>query len=895
MHVVRRNSDQLRRFRMKNGGTTDGDHANTAYVRSKEWVLDALRVDPEQGLSENEAAVRRAEYGTNEIGTWRRTSYWRILVNQFRGAVVWLLFAAAALSFWLGDVAEGVAIVVVLVINTLIGFFTEARAATSMDALRKLTRTTARVRRAGREIRVDADDLVPGDIVLLEAGDVVPADLRLLSSVDLHTDESTLTGESVPVAKSTEAIGRTVPLADRRNMVFRGTSVTRGNAVAITAATGSRTQLGEITEMVAGAEAESSPLEERLAQLGWHLALAALAVSIAIAAAGVFTGRPLFEMLETAIALAVAAVPEGLPIVATLSLARGMWRMAARNVLINRLSAVETLGSTNILLTDKTGTLTENRMSVELLLFSDGEIRTEEVSEKKKPPQVEAAIRTMVLCNDAVLGPSHDDSEGDPMEVALLRAANDMGLDPVAVGRTCPRQRSIAFDPDIKMMATVNADEAGTRVHVKGAPEAVLAASTRVLGANGEIKLTSDLRRDIEARIEAAGATGLRMLGLAQRDDADDEQVYSELTLIGFVGLQDPARPEVPAAIADCLRAGVRVIMVTGDHKETARKIASEVGLVKGHDVHVSDGVELAQARELPEAAQELLGIDVFARVPPREKLTLVALHQQNNSIVAMTGDGVNDAPALQKADIGIAMGKRGTQVAAEASDIILRDDAFGSIVEAMRQGRIVYSNIRMFVRYLFTCNLSEIALIAVAMLAGVPMPLTPLQILFLNLITDIFPAIALGMGEGARDVMRVAPRRPDEPLVTRRRWKGIVAEGALIGLCAFGAFLIELVRSGVETATGVAFLTICIAQLLFVFVMYPRGEALFSSEITRNGYVWFAVFFSTGLMLAGTYLPPLSDVLGIQPPDLEGWATILVAGSAPAAVILVTRRLFLR
>ena len=874
---------------------TIDDLEHTAYAVSPGWLIDALGVDPVTGLSDAEIRRRRTEYGPNTIGTARKVTWWQILLNQFRGAVVWLLIAAAALSLWLGDLPEAVAIGVVLVINSAIGFATESRAAKSMEALRKLTHTTARVRRQGREFPIDAEDLVPGDIVLLDAGDVVPADMRLVTATDLHADESTLTGESLPVDKSTEAIVGAVPLADRSNMAFRGTSITRGNAVGITTATGSRTQLGQISELVASAKSESTPLERRLDQLGRHLAVAALALSAMIALAGFASGRPLIDMLETTIALAVAAVPEGLPIVATLALARGMWRMAARNVLINRLSAVETLGSANVLLTDKTGTLTENRMTVAEIVFADGAVEPGQPADPSQRALLEAALRTMALCNDAVLDESPQGGSGDPMEIALLLAARDLGGDPVRLVEESPRLEAVAFDPDVKMMASVNRVGRESIAYVKGAPESVLAAATKVATADGIVGMTPDRARHLEKLADAEAAKGLRMLGLAQRHlPADMGAIYNDLTFIGLVGLRDPARSDVPAAIAECHEAGVRVIMVTGDHKVTASKIAQEIGLVPGRDARVAGNADILPALDDEGAAQSLLDIDVFARVPPHEKLKLVALHQEGGAVVAMTGDGVNDAPALRKADIGIAMGRRGTQVAAEASDVILRDDSFGSIVEAMRQGRIIYGNIRAFIRYLSTCNLSEILLIALATFLGLPMPLAPLQILFLNLITDIFPAIALGFGEGPKDVMRVPPRRPGEPLVTRRIWTGIVGEGLLISGCVLALFVHELDRVGTQAASSSALLSLCFAQLFFVFAIFRRGESFLFNQITRNPFVWLAVALSSAIMLSGVYVPLLADVLGVVSPDRTGWYLILAASAAPALVATL-RRILIR
>jgi Ca2+-transporting ATPase len=854
------------------------------YAVTPAWVIDALGVAPERGLSAGLVRERQRRFGSNRIGTAHVVSRWRILRNQFRGAVVWLLIVAAVLSLWMGDLVEAGAILVVLLVNALIGYVNEVGAEQSMAALRKLARTRARVRREGREAEIDAAELVPGDVVLLEAGDMVPADLRLVETVDLQADESALTGESAPVEKSTAPVAASAVLGDRVNMAFRGTAITRGSGTGVVVAIGRQTQIGEIADLVAGAEAESTPLERRLDRLGRRLALGTFAVAALVAAIGAAGGRGLYEMIETGIALAVAAVPEGLPIVATLALARGMWRMAERNVLVNRLSAVETLGSTTVLLTDKTGTLTQNRMSVERLVFPDREAVVPAAGgAAPEDPRLEPALRVAALCNDARLG---EGGRGDPMEIALLEAARAFGREPEALRAAAPRLREVAFDPETKLMATVHRENGLVFAAVKGAPEAVLDAAERLWTPSGPEPLPPDGKAALSALAGDAAARGLRLLGVGISEGEEAEaHPYAGLAFLGFVGLVDPPRADVPGAIAECHDAGLRVVMVTGDHAATARKIAADVGLTREPDAAVcgAEDVEAARAGDGP-ARERLLACDVFARIPPRAKLDLAALHQSEGAVVAMTGDGVNDAPALKKADIGVAMGRRGTQVAAEASDIILRDDAFPSIVHAVRQGRVIYGNIRTFIRYLFSCNLSEIVVIGAALLAGLPLPLLPLQILFLNLVTDVFPALAIGFGEGARDVMRQRPRPRDAPLLGRSGWLEVAGNGMLISLAVMAVFLHTLGTRTEGEANAAAFATLCLAQLWFAFALHPRAERLWSSEMTRNRRLWGAIALSAGLMLLGFYLPPLAEVLELTPPDAALWTAILGASLAPLA-----------
>jgi Ca2+-transporting ATPase len=808
-------------------------------------VLDGLSVRPEQGLSEDEAAARLLRHGPNELEEARPRSAWAILLGQLGSVIMALLAAAAVVSLAFGEVIDAVAIVAVLAINVAIGFFSELRATRSMEALRKLGSVKARVRRGGATREVPARDLVPGDVVVLEGGDVVSADLRVLEASRLQADESTLTGESAPVDKGTDPLPPDTPLVERANMLFRGTSAVRGSGAGVVVATGMATELGRIALLVEQAEEEVTPLEKRLEALGRKLVYATLLIAVVTTIVGILAGRETFLMVEMGIALAVAAIPEGLPIVATIALARGMWRLARRNALVNRLSAVEALGATNVVMTDKTGTLTENRMTLARVVLPEG--RVVELPAPPEPPLI-AALEIGVLCNNASLP-----AVGDPLEVALLHGAKGLPV------RALPRVREEAFDATLRMMATVHRDGDGFLYAVKGAPEAVVHACGSPPGW---------LERN-----EALAREGARVLAVARkRGGTGDLAPYEGLEMVGLLGLLDPPRADAREAVGACGRAGISVVMVTGDHAATAGAIARAVGIEDGRVVLGRDLGALTR--------RELLDVRVFARVAPEQKLELVRAHQEGGAVVAMTGDGVNDAPALKKADIGIAMGLRGTDVAREAADVVLKDDAFSSIVAAIRQGRIIFGNVRKFVFYLLSCNASEILLVAGATVAEASLPILPLQILFLNLVTDVFPALALALGEGEGAVMERPPRDPREPVLTGRHWLGIAAYGGVMTACALGAHACSVLGLGygVDRAITVAFLTLAFAQVLHVFNMRDRGTPFLRNEITRSPWVWGAVALCAVLLLAAVYVDPLSRVLRLPPPDGRGWVVILLA-----------------
>ncbi len=875
-------------------------------------VLKSFSVDPAVGLDSAEVIARREKFGSNQLSVAKRVGLLSIVADQFKSVVILLLCVAGALAFVFSDLAEGFAIFAVVAINASIGFVSEWRAIRSMEALSRLGQVETVVMRDAVLKQILAADLVPGDIVILEAGDIVSADIRLIEAAKLKVDEATLTGESMPVRKSSDTLATDTSTMEQANMVFRGTAITRGTGSGVVVRTGLGTELGRISTMVSEAEAQHTPLEKRLDALARRLVWAVLAVAVFIAVAGILSGRDTFLAIEVAIALAVAAIPEGLPIVATITLARGMWRLARKNALIARLSAVETLGATSVILTDKTGTLTENRMSVTSVRIADADLEISSavsgqpariIEQGKDMGNASAALLDDLLtiaslCSNASIdseidGESH--AVGDPTEIALLHAAEKRNVKRRQLLMRRPELQELAFDPTSKLMATLHTDDAGVLVAVKGAPEMVLAICTSVQTPAGPNPLSETARDAWSARADELGNRGLRTLAIARKTQRSvNEEAYSDLTLLGVVGLEDPPRKGVKDAIHRCRDAGITVIMVTGDHAATARNIATAVDIVDA-DADAKQflgGTTLEPAFDSahPERLDEAR---VFSRVSPEQKLMLIDGYQQHNQVVAMTGDGVNDAPALKKADIGVAMGIRGTPVAKEAADMVLQDDEFGTIVEAVAQGRAIYENIRKFIVYLLSCNISEILIVGIATVAGAPLPLLPLQLLFLNLVTDVFPALALGVGEGSPELMKKRPRPFAEPLLTRSHWIRIVMHGFVLAGIVLAAMAIAITQLGANTeqAVTISFCTLALAQVWHVFNMRENIRNPFVNEITRNPWIWLAVVTCTLLLLSAVYLPWLSDVLKISHPGAEGWLLIVGMSVVPIIVGPIVRR----
>ncbi|MFW5643737.1 MAG: cation-translocating P-type ATPase, partial [Alkalispirochaeta sp.] len=855
--------------------------------------------DAEAGLSTDEAHRRLEEYGPNRIDTAQRTSPWKILLRQFANIIMVFLAIAAVLSLAFGHYLDGFAILTLMLINTGIGFTTELQSARSLESLSEMDTREAAVIRDGERRQVPAQEVVPGDICILDEGDVAPADLRLFESEGLEIDESSLTGESLSVEKQTSEVPADTPLGDRTNMVYKGTGIQKGDGVGVVVATGMDTEVGTITRLATEAEGGSDPLTRQLDALTSLLIKAIIAVSIVVGIVGVLGGKDVMVMLETTIALIVAAVPEGLPVVATLALTRGMYRMARRNALVRRLAAVQTLGSTTVILTDKTGTLTENQMAVRRYYFPGAEEGSREIEFDRENDHeaedasglVSRALTIGALCTE---GPSEEEP-GEPMEQALLEAASVAGKSKAHLFEEAPRIREIPFDPDLALMASIHEGPSGAFAAVKGSPEAVLdIAATYATGDDAESgkNIDDEVRRQVEDRNRALAADGMRVLALAVRDlgaaddarDISQEELYRDLRLIGLVAFEDPPREGVAATIETFRRAGVRTVMVTGDQEETATAIGRQIGLLR-KDSTVLRGEDLDQVEEA-EDRRRVVAADAIVRLSPEEKLTLIELHQEEGDIVAMTGDGVNDAPALRKADIGVAMGGKGEAVAREAADLVLTDDRFETIATAIEYGRIIFDNIRRFSIYLTSGNVAEILIVAGATVVGAPVPLLPLQILYLNVINDVFPALALGLGGGHEGIMTEPPRDPQEGVLESSHLTAILAWGALIAGAVLGAFFwVHGTTGDKDLAVSVSFLGIGFARLWHVINMRSSRSRLWRNQVIANPFVWGALLLCTALFVLAAFWEPLAGILQVAPLGPREWAVIGVASVVPAII----------
>jgi len=869
-----------------------------------EQVLGELQVNPEQGLSEEAVGSRLEKYGPNRLREVKTRGAWRILIDQFKSMVIIVLVPAGAVAFSFQHWAEGIAIAAVLLVNGGLGFVTEWKAIRSMEALREIGGDTIRVRRSGEEREITAEELVPGDIIVLDSGDLAPADARLIEANNIRVNESALTGESVPVLKRVDPVDAEDPVADRTCMLYKGTTVNEGSGEAVVTGTGMETELGHISEMAESAEKEATPLQRRLNQLGRNLAWITVGIAAAIAGMGLLAGQDTARMIETAIALGVAAIPEGLPIVATIALARGMVLMARRNALINKLPAVETLGATRIIFTDKTGTLTENQMTLRRVVTPAGDFTVDEEKREIRGdkgadhPLLRRILEAGVLCNNASLldagnGQGPEEEQGDPTETALLRAGLLLGLSREGLLQEKEEVREFPFDSSVMMMATTNRGEDGLRVNVKGAPDRVLEVSTLIAGegGDGERGMEDPERREWNERAETLAGEGLRVLALADKQvGSPDEEPYENLRFLGLVGLLDPPREEVGQAIEECREAGIRVIMVTGDQPATAAAIARQTGIAKNDEnPPVIHGSDLKDPDEMSdEYRRKVMSTSIFARVSPEQKLHLIKLMQEEGETVAMTGDGVNDAPALKKADIGVAMGRRGTDAARQAADMVLRDDAFSSIVAAVHQGRIIFGNIRKSVMFMLCTNVAEVIAVAAASAAGgfsgIPLPLLPLQILYLNVITDVFPALALGMGKGEPGIMKQEPRPRDESVLTGSHWGAIGGWAVLVSACVLGALVIGFYWLGFEQRKAVtaSFLTLAFGKLWFVFNLRSPGSRVIKNDIVQNPYIAGAIVLCVALLLAAVYVPGLSGILQARNPGFQGWVLILGMSLVP-------------
>ncbi len=853
-----------------------------AEVQIREQLAE-LKTDSLCGLSEKEAQERLTTYGHNEIREAIQQSPYAKFFAQFKEVMSVLLIVAGIISALTGDITDTIVIAVVVLLNAIMGFVQEYRAEKTIAALKKLAVPAARVIREGRLMELPSHLLVPGDIVRVQAGDLVPADGRLTETVNLTVEEAPLTGESMPVEKDAlHFCDSAAPIGDRKSELFLGTTVLQGRGTFVVQKTGMNTQLGNIAELIGKSPIKQTPLQKRLGQLGLYLAIGAVVVCAIVFAAGIFQGRDLKTMLLTAISLAVAAVPESLPAVITISLALGAQRMAKRNALIRKLPAVETLGCVTTICSDKTGTLTQNKMQVQCLyagghLLSrseEGFVEEADILEGSQFIGIEDAgikgfFESVSLCNDAniqfIEGGSIQ-AIGDPTETSLVLAAIHAGLDVSESKRLLSRVAEIPFDSTRKRMTTIHVDESGlTCAFTKGALDVVLPRCNQEM-TNGSLhELTDERVAEINALGEQFASRGSRIIAAATRSfkqtprDISEDLIERDLVFLGFAGISDPSRPEAASAVRKCRDAGIHVMMITGDHRLTAAAIGSDLGIASADDI-VCEGSMLDDFDD-DGLAEQVRHCRVFARVSPEHKVRIVTALQESGHVVAMTGDGVNDAPSLKKADVGIAMGITGTDVSREASDMVLTDDNFATIVHAVEEGRTIYDNIRKFVRYTLATNLGEVLTMFCGMLAGLPLPLLPIQILWINLVTDGLPALALGVEPAEGDVMKRPPRNPNENLFARGLWQHILWVGAFMAAATLTLFALEEKKHGVEYARTMAFFTIAAFQLFHVLAIRRERESAFKTKLSANPFLALAVIGTFAMQIVITYVSPIASV----------------------------------
>jgi Ca2+-transporting ATPase len=917
-----------------------------AHARPVEDLVASLHTQLAQGLDEGEVGARLAEHGPNELQERPRPSFWHLLLGQFNNFLIVILLIAAVISFFLGEYLDASAITAIVILNAVLGVVQESKAEEALAALKKMAAPEARVVRSGRIQTIPSRELVPGDVILMEAGHRVPADARLVEAVNLKIDEASLTGESVPVQKDAAVVlDREIPVGDRRNSAFMGTLVTYGRGRAIVVATGMHTQFGLIAQMIQSYEEEPTPLQRKLDQLGRWLGIGCLVICGVVGLVGVWRGLPPLEMFMTAVSLAIAAVPEGLPAVVTICLALGMQEMIRRHALIRRLPAVETLGSATVICSDKTGTLTQNEMMVvqgwaagrAFAVSGEGYQPQGEFRRDGRPfdPQGDGLVRALcqgvVLCNDAVLEVSGQVANGqptyrmvgDPTEGALAVAAAKAGLWKGELEAEWPRLAEVPFDPERKRMTTIHripqpkepvqvstlpfstrgpgcwgwdGGSAPQVAFVKGATDLLLERCSRVMTEAGEQPLDESWRQAVAAAHEAMSREALRVLGVACRPlealpaSPEADAVERDLTFLGMMGMIDPARPEVKPAVQVAKQAGLKSVMVTGDYPQTAVAIAGELGILSPGG-RVLTGTQLDQIEEadLGGMAEE---VEVYARVSPQHKVRIVEALKSRGHVVAMTGDGVNDAPALKRADIGVAMGITGTDVSKETADMVLTDDNYASIVSAVEEGRIIYSNIRKFVFYLLSCNVGEILIIFLAMLVRLPVPLRPIQLLWLNLATDGAPAIALGLEKGDPDIMRRRPRPTNEPVINREMQWGIGIQAVAITATVLLAFVYGLRHypDHLAAAQTLAFVTLTTSELFRAFTSRSEHHSVFSIGLFSNRWMLLAFGSSFLLLLAVIYVPFLRPFFSTVTLGLQDWLVILPLILLPSIAAELTK-----
>ncbi|MBI4743917.1 MAG: calcium-translocating P-type ATPase, SERCA-type [Actinobacteria bacterium] len=863
------------------------------HTKSVSETIKQLETNIETGLTREKIKEKQEIFGLNILSEKEAKTPFKIFLSQFEDFIVWVLAAAAFISgFLLKELLDALVILTILIINAIIGFVQEFKAEKAISALKELSSPTAKVIRSGSEEEIKSSQLVPGDLVVLEAGNRVPSDARLVESINFSVDESSLTGESEPVNKKTTAIpAEIIPLGDIKNMIFMGTTVVRGRGKAIVASTGQQTEMGKIAEMMQSAPEKKTPLQIELKKVGKKIAFICLAVCVIVFISGVLRGYSAAQMFLASVSLAVAAIPEGLPAIVTASFAIGVQRMADKNAILRKLHAVETLGSTTTICTDKTGTLTQNKMAVELIHVNNQLFEIEKTQEIEKSESFHLLLKISALCND-VRKDVNNQLIGDPTETALFSFSESFGFPRANLEKNYPRVGEVPFDSHRKMMSVVNKNNGEIFVFVKGAPEQILNRCSSVLANNSIIKISKEQIKEILSLNNEIAEDAYRTIAFAYKKldsipaQINEDTCENELIYVGLAALLDSPRPEVYEAIKLCKNAHINIIMVTGDHKLTARAIGNEIGLL-GKDKKIIDGEELEPLSE--EALSEKIHqIGVFARVAPAHKVKIIKSLKLKNEIVAMTGDGVNDAPAIKNADVGIAMGKVGTDVAKEASDMILADDNFATIVSAIKEGRLIFDNIKKFILFLLSCNMSEVLTMFIAMLIGLPLPLLPIQILWINLVTDGLPAIALGLDPADPEIMNRPPRKLEEGLLTKKRQLDLFVQGFLLTIGSLSSFVVALniMGAGLEKARTVIFATLVFSQLFHSLSFRSESKTLLSKNSFLNPFLFLAIGGAVILQLGITSVSFLQPIFHTSTLQLKDWLLVLSASFASVIAI---------
>ena len=873
---------------------TSKENSTLFHAQSIDKSVEMLKTNLSSGLSENEAQQRLSTYGPNQLKAHNRKSIFKMFLAQLQDALIYVLFAAVVITMFMGEYLDGIIIIIVILINATLGVVQEIRAGNAIEALRKMATPKALVKRDNQVKEIGSEDVVPGDIVILDAGRYIPADLRLVESANLQIDESALTGESVAAEKDASAVFSEdyIPLGDRVNLAYMSTLVTYGRGIGVVTGTGTNTEVGKIADILSQDSETKTPLEVRLDQLGKTLGKAALAICVLIFIISFFQGRDLTEMFLTSVSLAVAAIPEGLAAIVAVVLSIGVTKMAKQNAIIKRLPAVETLGSVNIVCSDKTGTLTQNKMTVqEFFTFTDKTQKVEDQSDLSAEAHLLSSA--MVLASDATL--ENGDSTGDPTEIALLQLADDLKIDRAALSSSQPRIDEKAFDSNRKMMSTLHQQEDKFVIYAKGAIDSLILKCKHIVEDGEIIPLTETHKTILSDAADAMSDKALRTLAVAYKPlekQIDTENFERNLVMIGVVGMIDPPREEVKDAIATAKEAGISTIMITGDHKNTALAIAKELGIAsKRSEATTGAAINNMSREELESHIEEY---KVFARVSPEHKVNIVKAFRAKGNIVSMTGDGVNDAPSLNAADIGVAMGIEGTDVAKNASDMILADDNFSTIIAAIEQGRNIYNNIKKSVIFLLACNVGEVITMLVAIGVGLPIPLIATQLLWINLLTDTLPAVALGMDPGDKDVMKEKPRPLNDNFFSHGAGRRVILAGILMGILTIVAFVSGYYLHGYspfadnipenieEYARTLAFLTIIGCQLFYSFSFRHEYKSIFRIGFFSNKYLFGSVVVGLLLQLIVLYVPFMTEAFKLQAVGIKEWLGVFVLSIIP-------------